>query len=755
MFETLFKYPAHEFAAGKLVLALPAWQFALLPLGLALVAFVLLGYVGQRGRSRLRDRIAIAALRGSVLALAVFSLTQPALEVRSPQTQPGIVGVLIDDSLSMRLDDRGTGSRAAFVRDQLDPADGELLRELSRRFSPRLFAFGADTREIEDVSQLAFDAGTSDLPAALADALDRLAGEPLAGLIVISDGAIDAPARLDRVLLDLRAAGVPVHAIGVGEPQFERDIEVSRVELPPRVLAGSRIVAEVTLRQRGYDGLPLELVVEDDSRILHKQPLVLTAGSQRLRVPLDTAESGARRLRFSVAEQPGELLAANNARDAIVAIDPRQIRILYFEGEPRFEMKFVRRAVAGDEQLRLRGLIRTADAKYYRVGIESERELEAGFPTTRDELFAYDAVILGSVDSSLLTREQQAMIVDFVGERGGGLLLLGGRRALAEGGYRDSVLHEVLPVVLPELPSPEFERRVKVEPTAAGWSHPALLLDADVGASIERWQSLPALTLVNPIAEIKPGATLLLEGHGEARDAPYVVLAGQRYGRGKVATFAVQNSWLWQMHHTIDRVDRIHERLWRQLLRWLVDTVPQRLELSLSTDAIAAGGRLQLRAELLDNGSDGDAAPPAPTARVIAPDGRERIVTMAPHPVAAAVYTAELAVDETGDYLVRAEIESEAAFVDSREARFHVSRAGNEFHRAEMNPALLGRIATASGGEFHRAADAARAVAALGASERGSRALIRLELWDMPILFVLLIALLGAEWVYRRLRGLA
>lgn len=753
MFETLFKYPAHEFAAGKLVLALPAWQFALLPLALALLAFLLLGYIGQRGRSRPADRIAIASLRALALTLALFSLSQPALEVRSPTAQPGVVGVLIDNSMSMRIDDRGAGTRADFVRAQFDGERGELLRALARRYSPRLFAFGADTRELEDGSGLRFDAGASDLPGALGDALDRLAGDPLAGLIVISDGAIDAPARLDDALLELRAAGIPVHTIGVGEPQFARDIEISRVELPPRVLAGSRIVAEVTLRQRGYDGLPLELIVEDDSKILHKQPVELLPGSQRLRVPLDTDEDGARRLRFSIAAQPGELLVANNTREAVVAIDPRRMRILYFEGEPRFEMKFVRRAVAGDDQLRLRGLIRTADAKYYRVGIESERELEGGFPSTRDELFAYDALVLGSVDSSLLSREQQDLIVDFVSERGGGLLLLGGRRALAEGGYHDSILQQLLPVVLAELPSPEFARRVRVEPTAAGWSHPALLLDADVAASIERWRSLPALTVVNPIREIKPGATLLLEGYADARDAPFVVLAGQRYGRGKVVVFAVQNSWLWQMHHTIEVDDRSHERLWRQLLRWLVDTVPQRLELSLSESTIAAGGRLRLRAELLDAG--GENATPAPTARIIAPDGGERVLPMAPHPVAPRVYIAELAVDDPGDYLVHAEIETEAAFIDSREARFHVSRAGNEFHQAEMNPELLRRIAAATGGEFHRAADAERVVAALGASEYGSRALVRLELWDMPILFVLLVVLLGAEWVYRRQRGLA
>ena len=172
-----------------------------------------------------------------------------------------------------------------------------------------------------------------------------------------------------------------------------------------------------------------------------------------MKIPLATDDAGARRLEFSIAPRDGEQLDDNNRRSAAMAVDDRRMRILYFEGEPRFEMKFVRRAVAGDDNLGVTGLIRTADAKFYRVGVDNREQLRDGFPTGRDELFAYDALILGSVDISLLSRDQQRMIVEFVSERGGGLLLLGGRRAFTEGGYRDSLLHAISPVVMPDAAS--------------------------------------------------------------------------------------------------------------------------------------------------------------------------------------------------------------------------------------------------------------------------------------------------------------
>lgn len=753
MFEFLFKYPAEYFTQGSLVLALPRWQLALIPLGILALAFIVLGYFNLRGNTGLRHRIVIALLRSLAISLVLFSLSRPLLEVTSQLQQPGLVGILLDNSVSMRVEDFSGAPRSELIRQQFDINSSGLLRSIQQQFETRLFKFGEDTQAIADIGSMDFDDGDSDLARALEVAQQSLQGEPLAGLVVISDGAIRSTARFDALLLALRAEQVPVYSIGVGETRYQRDIEISHVRLPHRVLKGSRVVADVTVEQQGYDGETLDLVVEDDGRILQKKAVTLKPGPQSIRIPLTTADSGARQLKFYLANLAGEQIADNNSRREIMSINDDKMRILYFEGEPRFELKFVRRAVADDRNLGVTGLIRTADAKFYRIGIESQQELRNGFPITREELFTYDALILGSVEISLLSRTQQEMIVEFVSERGGGLLLLGGRHAFAEGGYRDSLLRDMLPVVMSEPVPPEFSAEVSAQPTAAALVQPALLIADDNEKSIARWQTLPPLTIVNPITQVKPGATLLLTSAAPAGQDPYVIMASQRYGRGRVIAFPVQNSWIWQMHQDIELADQTHEMLWRQLLRWLVEDVPERVGVSISDQHIHSGGTIKLRSEVLNFGEAAD-VPRQLRALVTTPTGLEQVKRLAPHPSEAGIYETEIIATDPGDYLLQVELEQPQDVIRSRETRFTVSQEGLEFYGSEMNETLLRKLAFDTNGGFFNASEADRVVDELRANQRGATTLVRYELWDMPLIFLLLVLLLSAEWAYRRWRNL-
>jgi len=284
--------------------------------------------------------------------------------------------------------------------------------------------------------------------------------------------------------------------------------------------------------------------------------------------------------------------------------------------------------------------------------------------------------------------------------------------------------------------------------------HPALLLDDSREKSIARWLTLPPLTMVNPIRRIKPGATLLLSSPANARDDPYVAMAWQRYGRGKVVAFPVQNSWLWQMHYDIELEDQTHELLWRQLLRWLVESVPQRLRLDLSTQTIHTGGVVGLRSEVLqtDFNAQLDAEP---RAVLTAPDGSELLLVLQPDPSRPGASAGELRVADPGDYRVRLEIDAAGQVTRSAETRLRVTRAGDEYFDSTMNEKLLRQIADQSSGQFFKPQDIDQLVEALEKNPRASSTLRRLELWDMPALFLLLITLLCGEWMYRRWRGLA
>src|SRR5207245_3773416 len=219
----------------------------------------------------------------------------------------------------------------------------------------------------------------------------------------------------------------------------------------------------------GYGGQTVPLSVEDDGRIVSTQEVTLPPDgeSATVKVRFTANEAGARTFKFRVPTQAGEQVTQNNARDALIQVNDRAEKVLYYEGEPRFELKFLRRAVEADKNLQVVTLDRTAENKYYRQAVTHPDELIAGFPKTREELFQYRALILGSVEAASFTPEQLRMIADFVNKRGGGLLMLGGRRSFAEGGWGGTPVGEVLPVVI-ENAGAKYLSELQARPTRAG-----------------------------------------------------------------------------------------------------------------------------------------------------------------------------------------------------------------------------------------------------------------------------------------------
>ncbi|MBX6365874.1 MAG: hypothetical protein IRZ00_18655, partial [Gemmatimonadetes bacterium] len=530
LFAFLFKYRPVVFANGRLVLAAPVPVLALAAVAAAVAVAAAATYVRAGGTASARARAALAGVRVLTLALLAFCLTRPTLVVSTVVPQQNYLGVLLDDSRSMRIADGGAAPRSAFAR--LMGPDGAIGRELARRFRVRYFRFASGTDRIGGPDELTFDGERTRIGQALDRARSELGSLPLAGLVVVSDGADNATGALSESLLALRAANVPVYAVGVGREALDRDIEIARVATPTAVLKGARLGVDLLVTERGYGGKTVKLYVEDEGRIVASQDVKLGAEGEPVPVSVRfTAEqAGPRRYRFRIPAQPGERVAENNVQDALIRVRDDRDKILYFEGEPRFELKFIRRAAAEDKNLQIVTLLRTAENKFLRLDVDSAAELSTGFPRTREELFGYRGLILGGVEAGFFTHDQLQMIADFVGERGGGLLMLGSRRTFAEGGYAGTPLAEALPVVLDESRRRDttFFAEIKVSPTRAGAAYGVTQIAGDEAASRERWRTLPAVTTVNRVDRVKPGATVLLSGTGEGVGGGQVVLAYQR-----------------------------------------------------------------------------------------------------------------------------------------------------------------------------------------------------------------------------------
>ena len=189
-------------------------------------------------------------------------------------------------------------------------------------------------------------------------------------------------------------------------------------------------------------GTRVKLNVKDGTKLLASKDVVLKGDGveQVENVLFNAGAAGVKSFDISIDPMPNEENPRNNKVTRLVNVDARKPRILYLEGEPRWEFKFLRRAVEEDHTIDLVTILRTTQNKIYRQGVANDKELEDGFPTKVEELFGFEGLILGSVDAPYLTQSQQELIRQFVDRRGGGVLFLGGKDALADGGYAKSVL---------------------------------------------------------------------------------------------------------------------------------------------------------------------------------------------------------------------------------------------------------------------------------------------------------------------------
>jgi uncharacterized membrane protein len=756
--EALFKYRPVVFERGDFVLAAPRPMLimvAIVAIGLALGW----AYRRARGKSTPRDRLLLTAVRAAIVVLAGFALLRPTLSLSTAVPQKNTVAILIDDSRSMRIADADGRPRAEVAQHLLGGRDSVLARALADRFQLRYFRFSSGADPVPDGRAMTFAGGRTHLGPALDRARQELSTVPLSGLVVITDGADNSATALAEPLLALNARGLPVYTIGVGAPRFERDIEITRIEVPHTALRGTALVANVLVAQRGFAGRKVQLLAEDGGRIVASQEVTLRGDGDEspVRMRVVTSETGPRQLRFRIAREQGELIGENNARDALVTVTDRAEKVLYVEGEPRFELKFMRRAVRDDQNLRIVALQRTAENKFLRLGVEDSLELVAGFPKAREELFTYRAVILGSVEAGFFTLEQMRMLADFVGERGGGLMLLGGRRAFAEGGYAETPLADVMPVEVTraEENGEEFFAELQISPTPAGAMHPATQLGTSEQASVERWKTMPPLTTVNRVGRAKPGATALLVGQsisgggGERQ----IVLAHQRYGRGKAIAFPVQDSWVWQMHATMAVDDLTHETFWRQMLRWLVSDVPERVTMT-APDHVAPGEVVPVRAQV-SNESFLAVNGAAVSASVLGPNGEPLELPLEWMVDKDGEYRGSFTASEPGLYRVRVSARVGDSVIAGSEDYVVAHDIQQEMFGAAQRPALLERIARETGGRYYTPETAEALARDIMYTSSGTTVIEQLELWDSPILFISLLGLIAVEWLLRRRRGLA
>ncbi|HZO90260.1 MAG TPA: hypothetical protein VFB38_18185 [Chthonomonadaceae bacterium] len=725
----------------------------------------------------------MVVLRLLAVAVLMVMLAQPTLRLQQvSRVRPAVV-LLVDNSQSMGFTDprlptaraqkeaAGLGLSPADVprMTRLDRANGllnrsHLLAALARLYNVRLYTFAGaphatplpgDSKKLAAYRfALAPDArngNSTQMGAALRRALEDLAGQPVAGTLILSDGGSNLGEDPVPVAAQIRQARIPVSTVGLGDPTKTKDVALLSVLADDVVRTHNTVTVYAALTHRGYAGKTVAVTLQRGNEVVGREMVVLGPDEQKQEVRFNYVAEQPGRFTYtvSIAPQPGEITLENNKSRFPQTVIQKKLKILYVENEPRYEYRYLKNAILRDTSLDFACLLLSSD--YTAQGGEGNLKIHA-FPPTEKALFDYDMVILGDVPRSYFTAAQLQALRRFVEDRGASLLVIAGDQHMPHE-YAGTPLEAVLPVVITPAPDPILtEEPFQWQLTPEGRRSPITQLEDDPALNTRVWATLPGMYWAAGVPRAKPGATVLAVHPTRSNaDGPRVLVATQPFGAGKCFIQLVDSTYLWRW-----RVgDRYFYRYWGQVLRTLT---PKELpgnsrfvQLNADRNRYLLGDRALLTARLLDAFYHPIKARSV-TAIIQGQGGQTQRLTLQATPGSPGLYTAQFQPDRVGRYEVS--LTSPINPKAKASAVFVVESLALEKQKPELDEALLKRVAAAGGGKYYQPDELLQWARSLPNNPLTIRSEQEIELWDAPLFLILFITPLALEWLLRKRKGL-
>jgi uncharacterized membrane protein len=754
----------------------------------------------------------LTVLRTLAVLILLFLLMNPTLVGQRMEQGDQTVVLLFDDSKSMKTVSENGQTRGQNLIDSYTRAAPEFEERLSRKYSFFKYRFGEGTERLSSLSSLKFDQAQTDLFGTLHSIVQEWQEDEIAAAVIFSDG-IQQPAEPAHAMDFLRNLSFPVYTVGVDSESRWRDLAIENVSVRHTHFDESPLVLTLNLKASGLRGETAIVDVLENGSIVKTEEVTFNQDEQvyplqmewkpleqdwlvyQVRAHLEDQEIPADETQQQESEQSkGKLhtrdrVRENNSKRFVVDNTKKQYRILYISAHPNWEHKFLRAALQEDEQLRFTSLIcisageqkfeyrgaRTSMTNPLFEGFEqdmsrygrydqpiflrlgaAEHELTDGFPTSAEELFEYQLLILGDINQKLFTSHQFELIREFVAKRGGSLLVLGGTENFSERGIQNTPIESMLPVILPSRDDGSYisQTPIQVLPTYEGEWMGALSLDAQPSQSLEQWKQMPPIFGLNIFSLTRAGATTwaeTLHNSQDLQDQPLLTI--QRYGLGRCAVLATGETWYWHMNTTEEPSP--HARLWRQMLRILVNEVPDPIELRSVQDTYPSGNPVPL--DLLVRNREFHPEEGMNLQILLQkPSGDEMALPADESLLESGVYTSEFTPEETGEYLLKVTTEARG---DEKPQSFEhallVEADQREFLKPQLNAALLQEIASRTGGVYSTLDNFSQIARTIPWEPKEESQYVKVQLWYNPFFFLLIPLLLGVEWYLRRKRGMA
>ena len=768
----------------------PFEAYVMFGFALLLAAFVAL--MARREQARLGQRLVLAVLRGALIALVLVLLCRPVLVLQRERVEPSCVALLVDTSHSMARQERyldenlgaavaaGAGladaselsahSRLDLVRRALLGNEADAVRTVLRHHELRLLAFADEARVwasiagpddlprlAESFQALSPDGTATNVPGALTETIARHGGERLAAVILAGDAQTNVPANLSAAIDLAKARQVPVFALRIGSPHPPQDVSVGPLVAEENVFRDDLVAVRCRIVVTGLDQpgpISVTLIDEQVGAVIARQSVELGGATRRAEIEfrIRPPRTGLTRYRAEAEPLPAEDETRNNADRVEIRVLDEKLRVLYVEGYPRYEYRYLKNALLREETVESSCLLLSGDADFAQEGTFAIRR----FPETPEELNRYDVILFGDVDPTgdWLSPGQADLLVEFVSEGGGGFGLIAGERH-APHRFAGTVLEKLVPARI----DPEFLGRYQEALTAPfvprmtveGRHARCFRFDRSPELSQQLFESLPGLYWIARTLGPKPGAEVLLEHPGlqTLNGAMPVVVLG-RYGAGKVLLLTSDDTWRWRRHAG----EYLHDIFWVQLVRMLrspTDTgQDHRLRLACDRTTYAYAERVAVRLEVSDAELLAALGDHATLALLDAQSGPVATIRADRVDPSSNMFEAWFVPPRAGAYVLRCRDIVPRAGDRPASTLIRVEPADLEARHPEADHDLLGRIAAETGGgvvDLNRMSEAFARI-----RDRSVRIPddITEPLWDSKLALVLFVVLITTEWTLRK-----
>lgn len=750
------------------------WNLLLVMAAVTLVVWI----YNREGKSR-RWRMFLGAGRLSLLLLLIALLNRPALTLTRARVEPSVLAVLVDDSVSMRVRDVQTEgdrrSRLEAAIDVLTAQDAALLRALDEKHELRFFRFNREAVPMEVTEDLAAlralepTGAATGVAEAVRSALSELQGQNLAGVVLLTDGK-DAPSRPDATALaSVKQSGAKLYPVPIGGEQEPRNIEVQSVAAQDVAFAGDIVNILAVIRAAGIESqqpVRLSLKDKDGNPVLNPDGQPVTASADvmadrptEIELQLETVTPGTLDLIVEAQPDPAEVDADDNRRPVQIEVMDAKIAVLYVEGYPRWEYRYLKNQLIRDSTINASMLLTSADPTFAQEGNTPIQR----FPVSIDEMLDYDVVVFGDVSPQQFSDGQLQLLEEFVGDKGGGFGMIAGPRD-SPWAWRGTAIERLLPVEA--VTEPSLSQGTGGGTIAEGFR--PVLTDAGRQAGMFRFEPDRQANeefLISGIQPLfwfaegliaKPGVGEVFAHHPQAsapdgRPAPLVV-AG-RYGAGRTMFNAMDETWRWRYYTG----ENVFDTFWVQQLRWLArgrKLGQRRMTLAVQRPTYELGEQVQAELRILDPALSrqlpdrldlevrNEQGQPVQTARLVRRGQGEDSDR----------YTASFPANRVGNYSVALP----AMTGEDREltAPVTIQVPQLELDRPIVDRANLQRLAEDTGGRLVPLAQAGSLPELIPSAERRIPLIMDQALWDAPLALALFVLLITMEWVGRKVAGL-